>query len=195
MVAGTDVETLLTLAVWQVRRFKEHEDWEDIEQEAKIAAWAVIDSPKPPNCKLTTAICNKAEWQVREFLRSPRATYQWHRNAKVQPPRPLSYDAPRTTDKGEEMDGEGYWLWSPDFSPEVVERVSLWEEVNSLCPPRYQRILHLRFVEDLQLTEIAEMEGVSPSRIYGIITDALDRYREKYNIPVKGKRRRKCVAS
>jgi RNA polymerase sigma factor (sigma-70 family) len=195
-LCNEQVEDLLNLAVWQVRRYKGHEDWEDIEQVARIAAWEMIDSGKEiPTCKLTTLICNQAEWQVRDFFRTPQATHRVYRYRKEQPPRPLSYDAPRLNTKGEEMDTDGRWLQCPDFSDEVIDRISLWEELDALCPPRYQKILRLRFVEDLLLTEIAAMEGVHASRIYGIITDALDRYREKYNLPTKGQKRRKRVAT
>jgi len=61
--------------------------------------------------------------------------------------------------------------WVPDgrSSPEAefiarTQVKSIWETVNQL-PPKQRSVFVLRFVEEMELKEIAEMTGMNPSTV------------------------------
>jgi RNA polymerase sigma-B factor len=88
----------------------------------------------------------------------------------------VSLEAPRPTD---EAGGEGYLdrLGTEDERYELVEyAVTLGPELQAL-PPRDRLVLHLRFVEDLTQSQIAERIGVSQMHVSRLIRRALERLR------------------
>jgi RNA polymerase sigma-B factor len=88
----------------------------------------------------------------------------------------VSLEAPRPTD---EASGEGYLdrLGTEDERYELVEyAATLGPELQAL-PPRDRLVLHLRFVEDLTQSQIAERIGVSQMHVSRLIRRALERLR------------------
>jgi RNA polymerase sigma-B factor len=87
----------------------------------------------------------------------------------------VSLEAPRTTD--EDSEGVVDRLGAEDPGYEMAEySATLAPELRAL-PERDRRVLHLRFVEDLTQSEIAERIGVSQMHVSRLIRAALAKLR------------------
>jgi RNA polymerase sigma-B factor len=90
----------------------------------------------------------------------------------------LSLDAPR---RGGEEDEGGSYAESVGEEDRRFELIELGLSVGSALEqitPREREILHLRFVEDLTQTQIAERIGVSQMQVSRLLRRCLDRLRE-----------------
>jgi RNA polymerase sigma-B factor len=90
----------------------------------------------------------------------------------------LSLDAPR---RGGEEDEGGSYAESVGEEDRRFELIELGLSVGSALEqitPREREILHLRFVEDLTQTQIAERIGVSQMQVSRLLRRCLDQLRE-----------------
>jgi RNA polymerase sigma-B factor len=90
----------------------------------------------------------------------------------------LSLDAPR---RGGEEDENGSYAESVGEEDRRFELIELGLSVGSALEqitPREREILHLRFVEDLTQTQIAERIGVSQMQVSRLLRRCLDQLRE-----------------
>lgn len=90
----------------------------------------------------------------------------------------LSLDAPR---RGGEEDESGSYAESVGEEDRRFELIELGLSVGSALEqitPREREILHLRFVEDLTQTQIAERIGVSQMQVSRLLRRCLDQLRE-----------------
>jgi RNA polymerase sigma-B factor len=89
----------------------------------------------------------------------------------------LSLDAPRPShDSESETFGES--LGAEDDRYALVEADVTVAAALRHLPERERRVLHLRFVEDLTQTEIAQRVGVSQMQVSRLLRRSLDRLRE-----------------
>lgn len=92
--------------------------------------------------------------------------------------RPLSLDRPAGGDEAEEAPA-GEWIGEEDRSFGLVEdRVTLESALPAL-DERERRILHMRFVEDMTQSQIAERIGHSQMHVSRILRRTLERIREE----------------
>ena len=92
--------------------------------------------------------------------------------------RPASLDAPGWSPDGEPRTiGES--LGADDPGLELVESRDIVERTTRVLSPREQRVLHLRFVEDLTQSEIGADVGLSQMQVSRILRDVLDRLCEQ----------------
>ncbi len=89
-----------------------------------------------------------------------------------------SLDADRGSDDGDRAATLGDTIGEVDARYELVEYGASIEEVLERMPERTRQIVHLRFVEDLTQTQIAERIGVSQMHVSRILRDALVELRE-----------------
>jgi len=95
----------------------------------------------------------------------------------------LSLDAPR---RGGEEDESGSYAESVGEEDTRFELIELGLSVGSALEqitPREREILHLRFVEDLTQTQIAERIGVSQMQVSRLLRRCLDQLRELTEAP------------
>lgn len=95
--------------------------------------------------------------------------------------RPLSLDHPADTDADAAalLDSLGEY----DISYEVVEYAEAIGPALAEFSPRDRMVLHLRFVEDMTQTEIAERIGVSQMQVSRILRSLLQRLRDQVRLP------------
>ena len=86
----------------------------------------------------------------------------------------ISLEASRGGD-GEDGDTHGDTLGAEEERYELVEYGATIDRTLKALPERDRRVLHLRFVEDLTQSEIAERIGVSQMQVSRIIRRALSR--------------------
>jgi RNA polymerase sigma-B factor len=88
----------------------------------------------------------------------------------------FSLDAPRAGGDGEAI-SYGDSLGRDDEHYELVELDATLGAVLGHIPPRERAILHMRFVEDLTQTEIAERVGISQMQVSRLLRRSLDQLR------------------
>jgi len=88
----------------------------------------------------------------------------------------LSLDAPRPSADGEVV-AYGESLGSEDERYELVELDATLASVLGDIPPRERLILHMRFVEDLTQTEIAQRLGISQMQVSRLLRRSLEQLR------------------
>ncbi|MGE5281207.1 MAG: SigB/SigF/SigG family RNA polymerase sigma factor [Chloroflexota bacterium] len=93
--------------------------------------------------------------------------------------RPLSLDRPSSGDDADEASSPADWIGEEDERFELVEG---WVALSAALPfldERERTVLHLRFVEDLTQSQIAERIGHSQMHVSRILRRALARIRER----------------
>jgi RNA polymerase sigma-B factor len=88
----------------------------------------------------------------------------------------LSLDAPRPSAEGEVV-AYGESIGCEDERYELVELDATLASVLGDIPPRERLILHMRFVEDLTQTEIAERLGISQMQVSRLLRRSLEQLR------------------
>jgi RNA polymerase sigma-B factor len=88
----------------------------------------------------------------------------------------LSLDAPRPRADGEVV-AYGDTVGQNDERYELVELDATISAVLGHIPPREREILHMRFVEDLTQTEIAERVGISQMQVSRLLRRSLEQLR------------------
>jgi RNA polymerase sigma-B factor len=88
----------------------------------------------------------------------------------------LSLDAPRASGDGEVV-AYGTMFGEDDARYELVELDATITAVLEQLPPRERLILHMRFVEDLTQTQIAERVGVSQMQVSRLLRRSLEHLR------------------
>jgi RNA polymerase sigma-B factor len=88
----------------------------------------------------------------------------------------LSLDAPRPSADGEVV-AYGESLGCEDERYELVELDATLASVLGDVPPRERLILHMRFVEDLTQTEIAQRLGISQMQVSRLLRRSLEQLR------------------
>ena len=96
---------------------------------------------------------------------------------------PVSLDTTPGGDEDDEGAGWGQSLGDDDPNYEVVENEASLAPAMRALPPRERVILHLRFVEDLTQSQIAEKIGVSQMHVSRLIRKALETVREESGAP------------
>ena len=91
----------------------------------------------------------------------------------------ISLDASSPTAEGEEPSPLGERIGEEDLSFETVEYGAAIAPVLKEISDRDREVLHLRFVEDLTQSEIAERVGVSQMHVSRILRATLDKLRER----------------
>jgi RNA polymerase sigma-B factor len=89
----------------------------------------------------------------------------------------LSLDAPRPSNEGTEATTYGEGLGHEDDRYELVELDATLSAVIGQISPRERHILHMRFVEDLTQTEIAERIGISQMQVSRLLRRSLEQLR------------------
>ena len=87
---------------------------------------------------------------------------------------PRSLDEPIGHDGADGSISLGDGLGEPDAGYDLVEFRHTMEPAFAQLPPRQQRILKLRFVDDLTQSEIAERCGVSQMHVSRLLRRSLD---------------------
>jgi RNA polymerase sigma-B factor len=90
----------------------------------------------------------------------------------------MSLDAQQHTEEGEGM-AMSERVGTEEAGFETVEYGAAIEDVVASLSERDRQVLHLRFVEDLTQTQIAERVGVSQMHVSRILRSALERLREE----------------
>jgi RNA polymerase sigma-B factor len=93
----------------------------------------------------------------------------------------ISLDASSPGAEGEEPSPLGERIGERDLSFETVEYGAAIAPALEEISERDRKVLHLRFVEDLTQSEIAEQVGVSQMHVSRILRSALDKLREEVN--------------
>jgi RNA polymerase sigma-B factor len=93
----------------------------------------------------------------------------------------VSLDASSPLSEGEEPSPLGERIGEQDPSFEAVEYGAAIGPALEEISERDREVLHLRFVEDLTQSEIAERVGVSQMHVSRILRSTLDRLREEVN--------------
>jgi RNA polymerase sigma-B factor len=88
----------------------------------------------------------------------------------------VSLEAPRPGGS-EDAPSPGETIGSEDHSYELVELKATVASVLHHVPPRQRAILHMRFVDDLTQTEIAERVGISQMQVSRLLRRSLDQLR------------------
>jgi len=88
----------------------------------------------------------------------------------------LSLDTPRPSGDGE-MIAYGDSLGEDDARYELVELDATLTSVLGQIPPRERLILHMRFVDDLTQTEIAQRTGISQMQVSRLLRRSLEQLR------------------
>jgi len=91
----------------------------------------------------------------------------------------ISLDASATMGDGDEPTPLGERLGSEDLSFETVEYGAAIAPALEEISERDRRVLHLRFVEDLTQSEIADQVGVSQMHVSRILRATIDRLRQE----------------
>jgi RNA polymerase sigma-B factor len=91
----------------------------------------------------------------------------------------ISLDASSTFADGEEPAPLGERIGEEDLSFDTVEYGAAIEPVLESISERDRKVLHLRFVEDLTQSEIAERVGVSQMHVSRILRSILDQLRSQ----------------
>jgi RNA polymerase sigma-B factor len=94
---------------------------------------------------------------------------------------PVSLDQPATGDEGSEAIGALVAVDEPDY--ETAEQSALLDTLLGHLTAREQRILHLRFREDLTQTEIGQCVGLSQMQVSRIIRSAITQLQEAATAP------------
>ena len=88
----------------------------------------------------------------------------------------MSLDAPRSTDEGD-VHTYGESLGQLDGRYELIELDATLSSALGEIPLRERRILHMRFVEELTQTQIAERIGISQMQVSRLLRRSLERLR------------------
>ncbi len=125
---------------------------------------------RPPTAH---ALAQYLEWSLEDVVDALEAGSAHHA---------VSLDAP--TDSGDgEVGTLAQSLGEEDSSYESVEARVTIAAAAKLLPARERRVLHLRFVEDLTQTQIAERIGVSQMQVSRILRRALGELQELAGVP------------
>ncbi len=89
----------------------------------------------------------------------------------------LSLDAPRPSDNGGASTSYGEQFGAEEEGYALIEASVTVADALSHLPERERRVLHLRFVEDLTQTEIAERIGVSQMQVSRLLRRSLEQLR------------------
>jgi len=95
----------------------------------------------------------------------------------------ISLDASSPTADGDEPSPLGERIGERDLSFETVEYGAAIAPILDEISERDREVLHLRFVEDLTQSEIAERVGVSQMHVSRILRATLDKLREQVEEP------------
>jgi RNA polymerase sigma-B factor len=89
----------------------------------------------------------------------------------------MSLDAPRSSEDGESQT-YGESIGRTDGRYELIELDATVASALGEIPERERRILHMRFVEELTQTQIAQRIGISQMQVSRLLRRSLDRLRE-----------------
>jgi DNA-directed RNA polymerase specialized sigma24 family protein len=151
------------LVGWRLRRWQSHIDYDDLRQEARIAAWKATAGPLA-GARFTTRVVLATDWAAREFGRSRMCrTGGVTRPGRTPPPEWLPLAAAEC-------------LTVPDFAPALLERLALAAAVRGL-PDLERKTVRRYYHEGLTLQQIGRLQGVSMQRVAQILTQARARLR------------------
>lgn len=162
----TDLETeYVRLSLAAAKPWRNTPEYEEIKAEALFASFQGIDEERDSGKNLKSVAFVSAQSAIKNFWR-----YQGRqkRNAETLQLESLcgASDEPRI----------------PDFADEVIERVSLEQQLRSLCSEFQLRVLHRMYVEQWTAEEIAAAEGLTTKRIRNTIYNTTHKLRCKMDV-------------
>lgn len=178
-ITKADEERLMALVQMHLRRFRSHEQFDDLLSEAYLRAWQSLGelcrSGAYPLGVAMEAAAKSARWAAADFLRSSRNEYRREtrrHGLKVAVERPESLDAIIASWDAEDRNGSEAGGFEPcddpplvaDFSPAVVDRVA-FAQVMFLARVQMERDEWTLVVDYLEgsrpLPELARLLGLT----------------------------------
>lgn len=158
---------------WALQCYRKHPEWDDILQNARVAAWKA----KPPPGQESTYIVNAARWAALLVARQYRHRFQEASLDFLM--MGLDWD-----------DGEEPWdIEVPvmhDPWPQVEDRLmagDIWRWLSPRLTERERQVLSLWLGQGYTHGEIAGRLGLSLSRVAQLATAGLNRYRRYAGLP------------
>lgn len=176
---------------WRLNRWSTLPDFEDLRQEALIAAWRDIErcrrEGKP--WSLATIANRQAEWAAINYLRSPAAQCGF-----VRPDRPLPRPMlvsleemqERSLEEDDELPQDKRWgiPCQADFAPELIERLAIAGECRRLMNPWEWETVRECYLNEKGATAYAAEQGVTVSAIQQRLKRALNHCRAQLGLPL-----------
>lgn len=163
------------LVRWRLARWHTHPDWEDLEQEAVVAAWQALQTAEK-GLAVSTVVAHAADWAALDFLRSQRASARVPRAGQAPHPVLLSLEEVRH-------------VACPDFAPRLLELLSAQELAalaGRLNPGRAGHLLWRAAALGENQAALAREHGISRSRLEGLLALAKNRVRLSLGLPERG---------
>jgi len=179
------MRNLERLVEWRLARWRDRGDYDDMRQEALIAAWKAVEKTRDMGYELSTIAVRAADYAAREWLRSPKSDlphYGWRRG--YAPPEVVSVDELAAAQQRlEEMIGHPITTLepaAPDFTVDLLDemdRRAAWVKALGTATPRQAAVLRAAFREGLSQQQIADATGRSWSAIAQLMARAKVRCR------------------
>lgn len=143
------IERNMGLVGAQVKRYGDPTTYADLEQEGRIGLWRAIENHDPArHTRLTTYAIPMIRGRIQHYLRDKTRMIG---SARVKGPDVESLD--------------GVEVIQDDFS-ERLDTVLVVREIVGTLEPIYRRAIIMRYLEGMEVKDIAEREGVSPQAIW-----------------------------
>ncbi len=170
MNAGPSLEDLERLVDYRLRRFRSHEEFQDIRQEGLIAAWQAWQ--RRPDLPFSMVVCRQAYWGALEYLRSTRCRQPRRERREIAAPEflPLA-DLERFAPAGAEEEGF-----------RRIEDQALFRRAWSLLRDRERAAVRLVFGAGLSYAAAARRMGCDHRNVHRLIEQGLDRCRRELGL-------------
>lgn len=170
------------IAQWRVSRWRAHPDYEDLEQEALLHAWEVIERGAYRHA-VNTVAGRAADFAILEFLRSRRATRRVLRSGHAPDPELVSLDAIQSSALAldePELDQRLDLPHEPDFTADCDARLDASDTVERLfagSTPKECEALTRCFWRQETYREIGQAMGVTLGRAQQLVSGPIERFR------------------
>lgn len=180
-----ELQVLEQTVGWKVAAWTGHPDFDDLKQEARIAAWQAVEEARAQGKTLAvnTVAGRAAHWKALDFLRSRQATRRVLRPGQTPGVTFVPLDS-LWDDQREDYEPGDHQKRTPqtgDFAPALIEtlnRAAIVGEVLALCFAGQAEAVQACCLDGQSVRDYAAAMGVNPSAIHQRLRRVFDRYRE-----------------
>lgn len=162
-----EIAAMVTTAL---ERYRTHPDWDDIRQEAIVAAWTALNDGKGSGVAASTVVYKRARWAAAEYLRSSRSLSYRRYQPDWEPPVSLNEEIVSAPDPAAD-----FATIDDDLHIRALVKV----------PVRYRWLFLRHYIDGVKQCELAKEEGVGPARIGQIIEHVRQVYRQEFGVEKK----------